>query len=156
MPKTLVVTGSSVDNDGYYYVECILGDPCKTHSFSSDGSGYKCFYYYPRLPNMKATGNSRTRSVDNNLGNVVMINTSPLGVGVDSTCNYDSEVEVSAGPFTIQDVSITGTLIASGTLDLGFTMLAGDGSDILLGNYIVLKTSWTLDLSDSCITKIAK
>ena len=32
------VTGSSVDDDGYYNVECKLGDACETHSFSTDGS----------------------------------------------------------------------------------------------------------------------
>ena len=33
------VTGSSVDSDGYYNVECTLGNHnCETHSFSKDGS----------------------------------------------------------------------------------------------------------------------
>ena len=96
-------------------------------------------------------GDSRTRSVDNNiidLGNGLMIITSPFGVGVDFTCDYDSKVAVSSSPFTVQDVSISGAHSASGTLDLGFTMLAGDGSAIILGDDIVVKTSWALDLSD--------
>ena len=33
------VTGSSIDGDGYYTVECTLGDhTCESHSFSADGS----------------------------------------------------------------------------------------------------------------------
>ena len=33
------VTGSSLDDEGYYNVECTLGDHnCETHSFSIDGS----------------------------------------------------------------------------------------------------------------------
>ena len=77
-----------------------------------------------------------------------MVNTSPLGASVDFTCTYDAKVAVSSSPFTVQDVSISGTHSASGTLDLGFTMLAGDGSAIILGDDIVVKTSWALDLLD--------
>ena len=32
------VTGSAIDSDDYYNVECNLGDACATHSFSADGS----------------------------------------------------------------------------------------------------------------------
>ena len=84
----------------------------------------------------------------NNLGNGLMVNTAPLGASVEFTCTYDSKVAVSSTPFTVQDVSITGTHSSTGSLDLGFTMLAGDGSAIILGDDIVVKTSWALDLSD--------
>ena len=69
-------------------------------------------------------------------------------MGVDFTCNYDSKVAVSSDPFTIQDVSITGAHSGSGKLDLGITMLAGDGSIKVLGRDLVVKTSWDLDVSD--------
>jgi len=32
------VTGVTIDSEGYYNVECNLGDPCATHAFSTDGS----------------------------------------------------------------------------------------------------------------------
>lgn len=32
------VTGAVVDDDGYFNVECNLGDECETHSFSADGT----------------------------------------------------------------------------------------------------------------------
>ena len=100
---------------------------------------------------IEAKGDSRTRSVDNNvidLGNGLNIITSPFGVGVDFTCNYDSIVQVASAAMTVQDVSITGTHSASGELNLGFTMTAGDGSAIILGNDLVVTTLWSLDISD--------
>ena len=80
------------------------------------------------------------------LGNGVKIVTSPFGVGVDFTCIYDSSVEVSSDAITVQDVSISGTHSASGNLQLGFTMTAGDGSAIVLGNDLVVSTTWSLDI----------
>ena len=99
---------------------------------------------------IEAKGDARTRSVDNNvidLGNGLNIVTSPFGVGVGFTCIYDSSVEVSSDAITVQDVSISGTHSAAGNLQLGFTMTAGDGSAILLGNDLVVTTTWSLDIS---------
>lgn len=32
------VTDSSIDEDGYFNVECNIGDACESHSFNADGS----------------------------------------------------------------------------------------------------------------------
>lgn len=96
-------------------------------------------------------GGSRTRSdtEDNtiDLENGVKIITTPFGVGVDFQCNYKTSVELSSEAFTVQDVSMSGTHTAIGSLDTGFNMVAGDGSTIVLGNEITVTTTWELNIA---------
>lgn len=77
-----------------------------------------------------------------------MLNTSPFGVGVDFTCEYDTSVEVASTSFNVEDVSIDGTHSSSGTLDSGFTLSVGDGNTIILGDDITFKTTWSLTFAD--------
>ena len=109
---------------------------------------------------IEVNGDARTRTVSDNVIDLdgVKVVTSPHGVGVAFTCNYDSSVNVQSGPLTVQDVSIGGSHTSSGTLDGGFTLTAGDGT-ILLGDDIIVTAAWTLALSDvyphyeSCLVK---
>ena len=102
------------------------------------------------MTKIEVTGDERTRTVSNNVIDLdgVKLITSPLGVGVDFTCDYDTAVNVQSGAFTVEDVSISGTQSSIGSLDDGFTFTAGDGTPLVLGNDITIKTTWSVVLSD--------
>ena len=100
---------------------------------------------------VEVAGGSRARSdTENNkldLESGVKVITSPFGVGVDFQCVYDTTVSLSSDPFTVEDVTVTGTHTASGFLNTGFVMVAGDDSPIVLGDEITLTTTWQLDIA---------
>ena len=102
------------------------------------------------MTKIEVTGDERTRTLSDNVIDLdgVKLITSPLGVGVDFTCNYDTAVNVQSGAFTVEDVSIFGTQSSIGSLDDGFTFTAGDGTPLVLGNDITIKTTWSVVLSD--------
>ena len=98
--------------------------------------------------NFRLTFTSTIGNQKIDFGNGLTILTPLISKVGDFTCVYATKFELVSNPLIVQDVSITGTQSASGTLDHGFTMSAGDGSAIILGNEIVVQTSWSLELSD--------
>lgn len=75
--------------------------------------------------------------------------TTPFGVGVDFTCSYDSAFDVSSTAFTVQDISITGAFSGNGDLTDSMSMVAGTGSDIVLGNDVKVATTWSLAVGNT-------
>ena len=95
---------------------------------------------------------ARTDTVDTEIElveDLLMIITTPFGVGVDFTCSYDSAFAVSSNDFTVQDISITGSHSSTGDLTNSMTMVAGDpDTATVLGNDVNVATTWALALTD--------
>jgi len=128
----------------HYYKTCALGDAsCLTPVLNGDTLTFTA--------KMQQVGNSRTRSVADtiiDLGGGLNVVTSPFGVGVDFTCSYDTTVTLTSEEFDVQDVSVEGTHTSSGTLDGGFTLTAGTGEAIVLGEIINVAAAWSLAIDN--------
>ena len=82
------------------------------------------------------------------LGNDLVLNTSPLGVGVSFECAYDATISISSADFDVNDVTVSGTTTGSGNLQGGFSLSVGDDSPVILGHKITATATWSVSLSN--------
>lgn len=69
--------------------------------------------------------------------------TPSTGSDISFQCDYSTKIDVSSDNYTVEDVSIVGTEVATGKLDSGFTMNLGS-EKINLGSDQTINISWAI------------
>lgn len=139
-PEPDVNTNSTAE---YHFTKtCGLGECGMLYQAVNNNTELEFTLDFTQKGEVRARTDVDSKKID--LGNGIIVETTPFGVGVQFKCTYAMTATVTSDPFSVQTVNISGSKASKGDLSDGFSMALGGGveSALVLGTRQEVTTSW--------------